>query len=292
MVEKVTINRFDSTAMEETFTKSGMMHGCPDGPFPDPKYVKYVRNQTNWDGITYFTDKQLHLAPSVQSTYKVAILFEPRELFPQIYKTIQLFEQFYDLILTYDNELLKKDPNKYIFSCADMPSIEIKSCKLHNKTKLVSMIYSNKKYLAGHKLRYLIAEKLIPKINFSDKIDMFGTGTSNPLRNKADGCNEYMFQIATENAKRPNYWADKILDCFITGCVPIYWGAPNIGDWFDERGILSFDNPNELVSILRSLSKEKYDSMIEYVKINFELAKKYQTPDDNTYMLVKEKLDV
>lgn len=292
MVEKIIINRFDLTAMEETFAKSGLKHGCPDGPFPEPQFVKYVRNESIWDGITYFTDKQLHLAPSIQSTHKVAILLEPKILMPHIYKNIKIYEQFYDLILTHDDELLKRDPKKYVFSCADMPSIELKSCKLHKKNKLISMIYSDKKYLPGHKLRYIVADKLIPKINFSNKIDMFGTATKTPLHNKADGCNDYMFQIAIENSKSKNYWADKILDCFITGCVPIYWGAPNIGDWFDTRGILSFDNPNELVKVLNSISVKKYNSMLEYVKINYEIAKKYQTPDDNMYKLIKEKINV
>tara|TARA_R100000152_G_C6718381_1_gene144773 strand:+ start:63 stop:893 length:831 start_codon:yes stop_codon:yes gene_type:complete len=267
-----------------------MIGGCPDGPFPEPKYVKYVRNQPEWDGITYFTDKELPLAASVKSKYKIGILFEPREFMPQIYKNIKIYEDFYDFIFTFDEKLLKRNPKKYFFSCASMPHIELKSCKLQEKTKLVSMIYSHKKFLSGHKLRYVIANELIPKINFSDKIDLFGTGANRPLRNKADGCNQYMFQIAIENSKINNYWTEKILDCFITGCVPIYWGAPNVGNWFDDRGILSFETPKQLAAILKSLSKDKYDSMKEYIVKNYELAKKYQYPDDNIYLNVKDRL--
>ena len=290
--EKVIINRFDHTAIYETFAKSGLMHGNPNGPFPEPKYVKYVRDQQNWDGITYFTDKQLHQAANITSKYKVAFLFEPREFMPSIYKTIKVYESLYDCILTYDEELLQRDPQKYFFSCADMPSIDLENCKMHEKNKLVSMIYSNKKMLSGHKIRHSIADTIIPRINFAEKIDLFGYGAGVPLINKADGCCDYMFQIAIENCKRKNYWADKILDCFITGCIPIYWGAPNIGDWFDERGILFFDTPNELIRILKSLSKEKYDSMFEYAQENYKLAKKYQNPDDNAYIKVKEILGI
>ena len=40
-----------------------------------------------------------------------------------------------------------KKNSKYVFAPADMPSIELASCKMHEKSKLISMLYSNKKRL-------------------------------------------------------------------------------------------------------------------------------------------------
>ena len=34
-----------------------------------------------------------------------------------------------------------------------------------------------------------------------DKIDLYGTGTDNPIKNKSEGCIDYMFQIAIENTE-------------------------------------------------------------------------------------------
>ena len=98
---------------------------------------------------------------------------------------------------------------------------------------------------------------------------------------KSDGCNDFMFQIAIENGRLKNYFTDKILDCFITGTIPIYWGCPNIGDFFDERGIITFNTPDELKEILESLTKEKYRSMLEYAKINFEKTRDNHTNSDD-----------
>ena len=123
-----------------------------------------------------------------------------------------------------------------------------------------------------------------------DKIDLMGRATDRPLELKSEGTNDYMFQIAIENAKRNNYFADKIYDCFVTGTVPIYWGAPNVGDFFDERGILAFETPEELKDILLSLSEEKYHSMFEYVKNNFEAVQKYLSPDDLLYENIVKSL--
>ena len=288
----ITINRFDITALEDNLTKAAQKCPAPDGPFREPKYVNYVSGVKEWNGITYFTDKLLHLAPEINSKIKIGILMEPPELLPYIYDVIQQYEEHYDLIFTYAYELLEKNPSKYKFFPADIAAIEDPSCKMHQKTKLVSMIYSDKTQLQGHQLRHIIAKTFLPGIGY-DKVDFFGKGTDHPIHYKSEGCNDYMFQIAVENAQRKDYFADKILDCFITGVIPIYWGCPNIGNYFDERGILSFNNFNQLKEIMQSLSEEKYKSMLEYAEKNYEIAKtKYMNSDDYLYEKVVEHLNV
>ena len=288
---KVTINRFDETALQYSFLASALACGNPNGPWPKPELVEYVRDKNPWSGITYFTDKMLHLVPHVQSDYKIAILQEPKSFMPFIYRNAEKFEDFYDLIFTYDEDLLKRG-SKYVFLPPDISILDEKYYKIHPKNKLISMVYSDKKQLPGHKLRFVIAEKLIPKIGFSEKIDLFGTGTGVFLEDKGHACVDYMFQIAIENSKVKNYYCDKILDCFVTGTIPIYWGCPNIGDFFDERGIITFETAAELRDILLSIDEKKYLSMLEYAKINFEKALKCQKIDDYLFKKVKEKLNI
>ena len=288
-MEKVVINRFDRTAIHYSFLASALAAGNPNGPWPKPKLVEYVRDQNPFRGITYFTDKMLRFVSQVDTDVKVAILQEPKSFMPWIYRDVVEFEKYYDLIFTYDKDLLSRG-EKYVFMPADVSTLDDKNYKIHDKTKLVSMIYSDKKQLPGHKLRFVVAEKLIPRIKFNEKIDLYGSGTGVYLKDKSESCNPYMFQIAIENSKVENYYADKILDCFVTGCIPIYWGCPNIGDFFDSRGILQFDTAKELKDILNSLSKEKYKSMLEYAKINFEKALEYQNIDDYLYGQISARI--
>ena len=285
----IILNMFDDTILHDSYLESNMRCSSP-GLEHKPEIIRYVKSQNNWDGITVFTDKTIHLAPTVNSKVKVAWLIEPIDLLPQVYTIIQQYEEYFDIILTYEKSLLDKNPNKYKFHPCDTSGIERASQKLHEKNKLVSMVYSEKTWLFGHKLRHIVAKSLVPKIGFKD-IDFFGRGTDNPVKLKSVTLNDYMFQIAIENAKRPNYFADKIYDCFVTGVVPIYWGAPNIGDFFDSRGILTFNNPDELTEILLNLNEEKYHSMFEYVKKNFETAKKYLRPDDLMYENIVKYLE-
>ena len=276
--EHTILNMFDNSILHDSFLESAQRCSAP-GHESKPENVRFVQQQNPWPGITYFTDKVLHLAPQVNSALKVAWLIEPGDLVPGLHNSIATYHDAFDFILTYEKNLLDRSSEKYKFFPCDTSGIEKTSHKIHKKTKLVSMIYSEKKWLTGHKLRHIIVDKLLPKIGY-DKVELFGRGTPRPIELKSEGTNDYMFQIAIENMKRTNYFADKIYDCFTTATVPIYWGAPNVGDYFDSRGILCFNTPQELSNILLSLSEKKYNEMLPYVKKNFELVQKYVSPDD------------
>ena len=284
----VLMNMVDNSILHDSFLESALRCSAPLYE-KKPDNVRYVKNQTKWNGITVFTDKMLAAVDQVDSPVKVAWLIEPYDLIPYMYDQIKTIEDKFDFVFTYEETLLKHNPDIYKFHPCDCSGIEFHSHKLHEKTKLVSMIYSEKTWLFGHRLRHIIAKSLIPQMGY-DKIDFFGRATENPLELKSEGTNPYMFQIAIENAQRRFYFADKIYDCFVTGTVPIYWGAPNIGDFFDMRGILTFNHPNELKEILETLSPEKYESMLDGVKENFERVKKYIRPDDLLFENIVDRL--
>jgi hypothetical protein len=82
-----------------------------------------------------------------------------------------------------------------------------------------------------------------------------------------------MFNISLENSKIHNYYAEKILDCFLTLTVPIYIGCPNIGDYYDKRGIIFANSGEDMISICNTLSNEKYYSLEEYYMNNYKLSK-------------------
>jgi hypothetical protein len=56
-------------------------------------------------------------------------------------------------------------------------------------------------------------------------------------------------------------------------------GTRKTENYFDSEGIIYFEGDENLPEILNSLSKELYESKIESVKKNFDLAKKYMFPE-------------
>lgn len=293
-MKKLTVNMIDDSVYANSFVESIMRAaGEVPGELRSPKKIQYVKNKKNWDGVTLFTDKVFFLSEVINSKFKVAILQEPRDLLPHIYDEIQKYEKNFDLILTHDEELLKKNKNKYIFMNPDSTGLGDKDCKIHQKNKLISMVYSEKTWLFGHRLRHIIADSLLPKISY-DKIELFGNGCNRHIKLKAEGTVDFMFQLAIENAKRKNYFADKILDCFACGTVPVYWGCDNIGEFFDERGIIKFNSPDDLINILKEeISEKKYKSMLEYITINYDIfMNDYLNYDDIIFDKIINSLEI
>lgn len=277
-------------------TKFSYCYQQPDGEFDmtilcDPAILEYLEGKIQIE----------RKAPIV------ARLFEQREYFQKnIYNAVIENYNKFDVILTFDRELLKLLPNAVFLPPTEVtqfnrlpnpyghppyksPLIETyelpdSALQIYPKSKLVSAVVSTKAFLPGH----------VKRLNFvraiEHKIDLFGRGIKE-LPSKLDGLRDYMFSVAIENVScDDNYFSEKIIDCFLTGTIPIYHGCIHIGEFFDERGILSFQTQEELDAIIDSLSPEKYSSMLEYAKINYEKCYEWPLNNDMLYDMYYKKI--
>ena len=99
------------------------------------------------------------------------------------------------------------------------------------KTKLISVITSNKAFTQGHLDRIEFVEKL--KIRYGEKIDVFGRGYRD-FDDKWDVLAPYKYHISIENSSQDYYWTEKISDCFLAETFPFYYGCTNLSQYFDE----------------------------------------------------------
>ena len=69
---------------------------------------------------------------------------------------------------------------------------------------------------------------------------------------------------------------DKFIKCLLTKTVPIYCGAPNIGDYFNTHGIVLFDTTEQLQNIINNicnvLDDKYYKNMWQVVEENHQIA--------------------
>jgi hypothetical protein len=86
-----------------------------------------------------------------------------------------------------------------------------------------------------------------------------------------------MFSIAMENCKKDFYFTEKLIDCFRTKTIPIYWGCPSIGNFFDINGMITFNTVAELNTILSKITNEYYYSKIESIENNYKKSFEYDT---------------
>ena len=86
-----------------------------------------------------------------------------------------------------------------------------------------------------------------------------------------------MFSIVIENCKSDYYFTEKLIDCFLTGTVPIFWGCPSIKNFFNVKGMIIFDTLEECINIINSINVNKYNEMKPYIEENFKIANEKYT---------------
>jgi hypothetical protein len=141
-----------------------------------------------------------------------------------------------------------------IFSGKNAPGfrgyeIRKKLIALDGKVKIPGMIYHPGKTWGGKKFDY-------------------------PYRGKKDSL-KFMFHLAIENCAEQGYFSEKLVDCFVSRSIPIYFGDPSIGDRFESSGIIVLDEKNMLKQI-NELTPELYESKKKAVMENQRRAEPYR----------------
>jgi glycosyltransferase involved in cell wall biosynthesis len=199
---------------------------------------------------------------------------------------IQHYNKF-DAILTFDEQLLKlpnaifRNGGGEVLLSKNYPNqfpnfINDSIFSIYQKSKLLSFITSNKTFTDWHRFRIECVNHLS---RYTNNFDLYGVGY-NEIDQKILGLKDYRFSIAIENGNHRNYFTEKILDCFLTGTIPVYRGCPNISDFFDINGIITFDTKEELLEIVTNLNDDVYESKLESAKNNYELAIKWRWDND------------
>ena len=81
---------------------------------------------------------------------------------------------------------------------------------------------------------------------------------------------KYKFCICFENTTHLNgYITEKIQNCFAAGCVPIYWGAPNIASYIPKECYIDyrdFQSEEELYSYLKTMTATTYEQYLNAIQ--------------------------
>lgn len=258
----LTINLFDSEFPTQSCSVAGKTS----------RLVQYVRNQMVWDGITVFTDRWMHnaIVGEVRSKVKLGWTVEAKSLRPENYNP-ELRHHF-DSILTHDAGLLKAYPEKYTFTIKGGAWTPLDQWGMYPKTKLVSMILSEKRETEFHKLRHAIADSV-------KGIDLYGPEYIQIGHNKGLALKDYAFSIVCE-AREENWFSEHLLDVIAYGCVPIYSGCTNIGDFFNEWVMMRIKSVENVVSLLEWLHLGDYNTYKDFFWYNQKKARQYEITED------------
>ena len=245
--------------------------------FPCPEKTNAVKKHKE----SFYVDRGLKYGfeDAEDGRTKYGWIFESRiysrHCIEHVSKKTAKFKKTFKYIFTHSKELLDLDSD--LFKWCPAYGSWIHDVGIHKKSKVCSMIASGATLSPQHIFRVCVAEELLD----SKEIDVYGRDTV-PIRKKEFGLNKYMFSIAIENDSYKTYFTEKIIDCFLTGTVPIYMGAPNIGDYFNTNGIIQFKDVHKKHGKYNFdiLTPELYDSMKEAIKDNYERSLQYAILED------------
>lgn len=230
--------------------------------------------------LTVFTDENLREAAQCRSPHKIAWLYESPEVTRKAYKYIQRNALEFERVLTFYQPVLEKHPNSR-FTPIGGCWVHHTDWEVFNKKQNLSIIASTKKSLPGHKLRHTVISENKSSIDF-----IAGSGY-HPIQFKAEGLKTFRYSICVENCRENYYFTEKLIDCFLTGTIPIYWGCPGIGLFFNIDGIITFNTPRDLNKIIPSLCSSDYEGRMKAIKENFSIARRYIYAESHVWRHLK-----
>jgi hypothetical protein len=233
-------------------------------------------NKSIESDICFFTDMCLHEVDNVNAKIKIALLLEPYTIFSKSYEFIMIHCAKFDYVLSHNTSFLKYIPNGIYYPHGGTWINEY-DWNVYIKNKNISIISSQKTITNGHKLRHKVISQ------YNNKIDFICGRGYRVINDKLDALKDFRASIVIENCINGDYFSEKLIDCFLTGTIPIYWNDGFISKYFNINGMLIFNNIVELHDILNINIEQFYYNNIKSIVQNFELAKNYTNTETWIY---------
>ena len=264
----------------------GFQHDVCSSAMNQNKYVTWVKDKSA--NISIHIDNALgeNVDPNTKNYGWMA---ESSSVISNIVESAKVkleeYRNKFELVFTHDKRIVEIDPSFYKFVIPNcLPWIRNK--KIYEKSKNVSFIVSSKNFTNGHRYRLSVLQKYS-----NGEVDHFGRGFTNELpwsvnfngieeNGKIQALKDYRFSFAFENDNYESIFCEKITDCFATGTIPIFWGTPDIGNYFDTEGIITYDENFDI----QMLNEEYYLSKIRHIRNNFEICLNLDSSEDYIYL--------
>jgi hypothetical protein len=260
-----------------------------------------TENIKSYDKIIFFEFPEFrrtglpnkYLRKLIKNKFKEMYLvcIEPEAIKPNNW-VIKNHRYFKKIFTWYDDYV---DDKKYIRVHSTSHKKEEKvDFELEQKTKLCVLIARNKFFNHPNEL-YSERRKVIRwfEENHPEDFDLYGVGWDRylpqgdwlhfllhgnkakctsyrgPIPSKKEVLKKYRFAICFENSSFSGWITERIFSCFLTGCVPVYLGDPNITKRIPQDAFIDmrqFESYSRLYDYLRNMTDKEYLKYIDAIK--------------------------
>lgn len=238
-----------------------------------------LKPTTGRNATIYLDTNNIEWHLNNNKNYKILFIYEPQSIL-RIEDSVLVNCEKYDLIITFNDIVVNtcKNAKLCLIPAATWLKKEIYlNIDITKKIFKISTLVGFKLLTEGHHFRQLVYyNQSLFKTNHPLIVYRSSAGrvlpeeNNNPLLgdNKFPLFETFQFSLVIESCSEKNYFTEKLIDCLITKTIPIYYGCPNISDFFDTQGwiILLSISPTERIKELHSkLSILNYDYYARYL---------------------------
>lgn len=236
-----------------------------DWPYPESFFGQTPKGDGVWGDITFTEDKVSkcdYLIVLQRPLYSIDVTCPtgnawiitqepPTNYFRFFIKSFRYFDRVYSYYTDIEHPFIRSMqpvlPWHLLKNYKELSSINAEKLT-HKKDDLV-WITSNKRGFAGQKARMIFKDYLQAS---KFKFHLYGNGFQ-PIYDKFDGLYPCKYSLAIENYSIDHYWTEKIADSLLSWCLPFYWGANNLEEYFSPDCFIriNIDEPDEALEIIK-----------------------------------------
>ncbi len=120
------------------------------------------------------------------------------------------------------------------------------------RTKFCAAVISNNSSYSLFRLNF------IKQLNKYKIVDLGGNASNNIgglVKNKIEFLSSYKFSIAMENTDGDGYISEKIIDSFIAGTIPIYYGDYMIDEYINHKAYILIKSEKDIMEKIEYIKK-------------------------------------
>ncbi len=118
----------------------------------------------------------------------------------------------------------------------------------HTKVKFACAFVGNAQPTRMHAIRAL---------KDLGQIDLFGPAFGNKVNDKMSISKEYRYMLCFENDLFPGYVTEKLIDAYLCGTVPVYWGDLGFDQDIKRESFHDLTSTDSMSDVIESLLNEK-----------------------------------
>ena len=225
---------------------------------------KVIFNRDNPDYLIYDVFGYEHLNKKYNKAIKIALYSE--NIIPDFnnadYALSQSYINYLDRYFKYPSYIYRLTEH----NIKNLDEIRLKIIKFPKRKKFCAAVISNDN--SSFRLNF------IKKLNEYKIVDMGGRVLNNigkQVEDKIKFLSSYKFSISMENSNGDGYISEKIIDSFMAGTIPIYYGNYMIDEYINPKSLILINNEKDM------------NEKIEYIK-------KIDSDDRLYKKLLKEKV--